>query len=288
MARALWNTAKEMADNPSLWQRIKHSKKADPARRYQGDLKHGHYKNLAKRIGRGIMTDGVTKLTQFIPIPIVKDITEKVYDKMSSFAVSMGHKYNLNHAKDVGTKTKFMIKDLDVGDLDRYRWKITDSLQTFNKLATYAVNNLENTAAICNDWGKAMSKYYYVRRRIGKMRVALAGLQETIDMTEAWLTEVETSKGKWGSLEEIDKEFIMISSEIVKIEGDEHAKCDSNFCVNKTGISSGRKHRSFFSRLSKVTNFIIDVGAPDFTDKDLYGKHDKGGNKGKSSYLYAE
>ncbi len=288
MARALWNIAKEMAENPSLWQRIKHSKRADPARRYQGDLKHGHYKRFFKRVGKGIMTDGVSKLTQFIPIPIVKDITGKVYDKMSAFAVAKSHQYNLNHAKDVGTKAKFMIKDLDVGDLDRYRWKITDSLQTFNKLASYALNNLEDTAAICNDWGKAMSKYYYVRRRVGKMRVALAGLQETIDTTEAWLTEVENARGEWGTLLELEKEFISVSSEIVKVEGDAHAKCYSSFCVNKTGISSGRKRAGLFGRLSKVVNFIVDVGAPDFTDKGLYEKHEKGSNKGKSSYLYAE
>lgn len=287
MPRALWNTAREMADNPSLWQRIKHSKRADPMRRYQGDLKHGRYKAFGKRLGKGILTSG-SKFAQFIPIPIVKDITEKVYDKMSAFAVSKSHEYNLKHARDVGTKAKFMLKDLDVGDLDRYRWKITDSIETFNKLLNYAIDNVEDTAAICNDWGKAMSKYYYVRRRIGKMRVALTGLKETIEITEQWLSEVENARGEYGTLLELEKEFIAISSEIVKIEDEAHAKCYNSFCVNKTGLSSGRKHGGFFSRLGKVSNFVIDTGAPDFTDKGLYETHDSGRHKGKSSYLYAE
>ncbi len=284
MARALWNTAKEMANNPTVWQRIKHSKRADPLRRYQGDIKHGRYKRFAKRLGKGIMTTGVGATFQFIPIPVVKDITSKVYEKMTSYVTAKSHQSHLTSV-DLGEKTKFTLKELDVADLDRYRWKIADSIETLNKLAGFAIDSEETTASICNDYGKVMAKYYYVQKRIGKMEAALEGLEEACKMTRDWMKEVQDGINGAGNVE---VDFMKISSAIVKTDAEKHAKCDQTFCVNKSKVSWSRKHGTFLGRLSKGVNFVVDVGAPDFTDKDLYGKHDKGAHKGKSSYFFSE
>ena len=291
--RDLYETAASYAANPSMWQRIKHSKKLAGVRRYQGDLKHGEYGTFGKRVLKGIFTTGATKTFQFIPIPIVKDYTQAIHDKLCKYFKARSHKRKLHQTQyggDLPTLAKFKLKDLDCGDLDRFRWKITDALKTYQKLFNFAYNNLEDTHAICNDWGKTISKWKYVQHRCARLEGQLAAMEEVIFITREWMHSIDGYVGD-SKTQEIDTEYKKIAKAIESEDPEKHLKCSRYLCCHKTAIAGSRTGwgKWLTNKLSWAVNNSIDIASvPDWTDKETYKTNEKGANEGKSSYLFAE
>ncbi len=276
MARALWRKAQEMAENPTLWKRIKHSKHLDQYRRTaalfkQGKVKAGMKKALS--IGVGV---GAKNAISLIPVPYVGDLATALYEKGYGKVKAHSHEKAAGKARTAKEKAKFLLKELSAENLDRYRWKVADAESTFQALWTYAVESERDTRSICSDYGKAMAKYYYMENRIKKLEADLGAMKEAIQITEQWLTQIKgLNAGR-------ERTFIALSSDIVKVDEEKHLKCDKTICVHENKSRVSTKLGRVMGWASKATGMLVEVGGPDYTSSGTYETDAK---TGKSVYF---
>lgn len=268
MPRDLLAQAKSKAEDPGLWKRVKHSKHFDKYRRTAAVAYQGDYKAAAKKVARMGGEIGAGMAIKLIPIPYLADLVTTITNKTSGAIRSKINQGKADLAVTHREKAKFLLKELSAENLDRFRWKIADAEKTFQKLWAFALSSRHNTHSICNDYGKAMAKHYYLLNRIDKMESDLSDMKTAIKVTEDWIGSLKLNVG--------DREagFKSWSKALGTLAGtdDRHHNCDPTLCVHGTGtrIASGGKMKKFLSGFSKLTAMVVDVGAPDYTSPETY------------------
>ncbi len=278
MNRNLLIIGKDLAENPSWWKRVRHSKFADPFRR-----------KSARRIGTKALSLTASIL---IPIPVVKGLIMGAVKVGLSKARAVQIKYKTG--KDQGKFThkgtehttlkgkdqdalddklahdvKWGWKALSVEHMDRYRWKVKHGVEILNDAYKKAVTHEDTTASVCNDWARAIAKYYYLEKRANMLRekaeVIKALAQATIDWVDKVQSDIATSK--------VESKLIAKAAEIsAHSENDHHLKCDSTLCVLKHKQRFWTKHKKITQGVQTITSFTANNIADPVDSKTLYGK----------------
>ena len=243
--RKIWDLGKNFADNHSWFRRIRHSKYADPFRR-----------KSVTRVGK----IAINVATSFIPIPVVKDlVTGAVKVGLAKAREKQIKMKKGSQANDDYThSTKWGWKDLDVTMMDRYRWKIKHGVEVFNEAYKKASQNYGDSASVCNDWVKAVSKWCYLEKRIEKMQERVSILQELLSDSQKWLDDVKGNS----AFDHNRDQLISIAHDIDQSPADgKHTDCDSTLCVHKTERRFFERNKTFVDGVSTLIAFSTnDVG----------------------------
>ena len=236
--RNLWEMGEELAKNPSMWTRVKHSSKGTSARRI------GKVSNIPKALAKG----GAMALKQ-VPVPILRDVLAAAVDK--GYAIAKNHhrkKYQIASAVNDEKKAKFGWKDLDVQDMDRYRWKVSDAVKSLNtttgkfnlKFGEYA-----GQGKICEAYVRVTKEYAYACKRSKKLRTKALVIQSLCEATLAWLDEVDASLDTWVVNNKMD-----LTDKVVALGADAHENCESTVCAVQEDVKLRLKHSSTMNAAS--------------------------------------
>lgn len=231
MARNIWGTGVQIANNPSLWTRMKHSSKGTSFRR--GAKLSTPFKVLA---------GGAKFVLKQVPIPILNDILGVLSDK--AYAWGKSKQYAAHHAatKSAEERVKFGWKDMDVQDMDRYRWKVHASFLELQKLAqafSHKQQNFVTEGSICDDFVKVTTEAAYTRKRIDKLREKALAIAALCALTNDWLNDCDAKLEQWTT---DNKEVLNALFE--KAGKDAHMYCDDTVCVMTTAEKARFTHGS--------------------------------------------
>jgi len=238
----LWELGTKVAENPSMWTRIKHSGKGTSVRRV----------GKASSVPAAIARAGSMVLKQ-VPIPVLKDVLAAVVDKAYGAAKSYHRsKFQTGKATTDEGRTKFGWKDMDVKDMDRYRWKVADSVKDFNTTAQKFSSGVADAAqggAICNAFMKLTRDHAYAMKRSKKLRDKVMALQALCSYTMAWLDDVDGDLLKWAR----DNQNALTTN-LSALDADAHTTCDATVCA----LSETEKRRL---QHSKMANAAAGLGS---------------------------
>lgn len=248
MARDLWKTGINLGENTSLTKRIRHSSALDMFRR-----------KSASRIGRKAVSFGIS----FIPIPVVKKLVDAAVKKGLDKARAWQTKHKLGRetmdAQSKEKKVKWGWKDMDVGSLDRYRWKVQHGVEVMNQALKKAVENEKDSVSVCNDWARPIAKYAYLRHRLTVLREKVSVIKVLCEDTEAWLNQVEDNVNASG----IENKLRMKAAEINATRRDwDHAHCDEKLCVHGSAKRFVEEHKKIAKGLQVTTSFLTEIAEP--------------------------
>jgi hypothetical protein len=188
----LFAYAVDCVGNKSVLQRIGHSAKLHSVRSAVSSKG-----SAASKFG-ALVGAGFRATVNAIPIPVVGGIVGAIEQKVEKAIKSQLHKRNLKKATDTADKVKFTLKELSVEELDRYRWKVSDSIQEFNKLALAFGDNLakkRDAKATCEAYLDLAMAMAQVDRRNKKLREACLGICAALKVTVDWIGECESGPG---------------------------------------------------------------------------------------------
>ena len=238
--RDLWVVGKNFAENHSWFKSIRHSKFADPFRR-----------KSASRVGKMAATIG----TSFIPIPVVKDFVSGAV----KYGLAMARERQLSRQRSEAvtpeTNTKWGWKDLDVTMMDRYRWKIQHGVKVFNDAFKKAKDNENDSSTICNDFGKAVSKFCYLENRIKKMEDRVEILKALIADSEEWLNGITKDPTFMANKVALQTKCDALTAGDAT---DQHNECADTLCVHKTDKRFWERNKTFVAGVSSITAFVTD------------------------------
>lgn len=255
MPRDLWDIGRKVAYNPSWGKRILHSSFADPFRR-----------KSVSRIGTMVIKGAIT----FIPVPaIAKDIISTAVEKGLQFArkKQLEYKKNKHQTGDMAHKVKWGWKDLDLEDMDRYRWKVKHAADMLKEAVDTLIQNAPVTASICNDVVRAISKKEYLDKRIQKIREQLEITTQLCTLTDQWLTQIE----QWvqtNNYQEILESFARVAQQLPDND-EQHMKCDKEYCAHGDKARFWDKNPKLTAGVALVTKHLVDF-APGPLNKDTY------------------
>ncbi|OUS13026.1 hypothetical protein A9Q89_04445 [Gammaproteobacteria bacterium 53_120_T64] len=242
--RNLWAMGEELAKNPSMWSRVKHSSKGTSMRRM------GKASSIPKALAKG----GAMALKQ-IPVPVLRDVLSAAVDKAYDMAKHYHRKkYQIASAAGNEKKTKFGWKDLDVQDMDRYRWKVSDAVKSLNATTSkfnVKFNGYANEGKICEAYVRVTKDYAYACKRSKKLRTKAFAIKELCEQTLAWLDEVDGSLDKWVVNNKID-----LTQKVIALGSEAHENCESTVCALQSDVKLRLKHPS---AVNGVSNFAALV-----------------------------
>jgi hypothetical protein len=182
---------------------------------------------------------GVGKLfLASIPVPIVGPIVGAVIDAVDGKIRSVKHQDNLDKATTDAEKAKFLIKELTVENLDRYRWKLSHAYEELNN----AIKIFNDSKQNCDDLYHFALVYEQLERRKTKLDDELKTFQKVIDTVENWKKNVDRTDDVKTIKDKIlvkRKQYL----ENLPLEHDkekqaeyiaEHAKCSQWCCIKKS------------------------------------------------------
>lgn len=261
--RDLQQIAKTVVSNPTVGKKILHSAFFDPHRR--AVQSKGAFASYA---AAGVKK-GVSIALGQIPVPLVGAILDKAWTAANE---AIRVKLHQNHITPVATneeKVKFELKDLgnDVGDWDRYRWKIAHAVEQYNKVTDQVRQGI--SSAPCDTWIRVWAKYYYLAARVAKLRASVEAMRAVLKETDEWLDGVEkaysTNQTQLQAL--YDKDVNGLKTMQV------HDTCADTKCMFKQGMwtSKGNVPTSdaanfFIAATSKVVNVLLDDPISDAVD----------------------
>lgn len=126
---------------------------------------------------------------QLIPIPVVANLASAVEQKLEGFVRGKLHQHRLETATSTEDRAKFSIKEMSIEDLDRYRWKVHTAMQEVNEKVPKIKATDKQTCNECFEVAMAIAQ---AERRIDRLKEAIKGLQDAIDITNQWIKECET------------------------------------------------------------------------------------------------
>jgi hypothetical protein len=180
--------AKRVA-NKDIWSRVKHSSTLHSVR--SATQAGGSFGS------KGIALAGVAfrATANAIPIPVVGGLVAAIEARLEAFAKAKRHESNLKAATTTLDKVKFTLKELNVEDMDRYRWKANDALLELNEVVR-ALPERSKTASEthcpCDVFYEAAYAFAQAQRRMTILKEAAAGLVAAMALTVEWVSEVET------------------------------------------------------------------------------------------------
>jgi hypothetical protein len=129
---------------------------------------------------------------------VIGGLVGALEQKVEKVIKSQRHSRNLGKATTTTDKVKFTLKELSVEELDRFRWKVSESITEFNKLVpAHAANLAKKRAAqaTCDAFLDLALAAEQVNRRIKKLKEACLGIFGAIKITSEWIEECENGPG---------------------------------------------------------------------------------------------
>lgn len=164
-------------------------------------------------------------------------------------------------------KVKWGWKDLDLEDMDRYRWKVKHAADMLKEAVDTLIQNAPVTASICNDVVRAISKKEYLDKRIQKIREQLEITTQLCTLTDQWLTQIE----QWvqtNNYQEILESFARVAQQLPDND-EQHMKCDKEYCAHGDKARFWDKNPKLTAGVALVTKHLVDF-APGPLNKDTY------------------
>jgi len=246
--RNIWDLGFQAANNPGVGKQFLHSATITSARR-----------TFQKKAGIARLGVKVaSKATSFIPVPYVGDIINKgmsiASTKIRSWAIKKKKGAADSTDPSLEKLVKFSIKDLDISDLDRYRLKVKEAEEDFQKATSSFGEALGKSMAsdeVCKAFFAVAEKRGYLVRRLLKLQARTAAVREIMNQTDKWCLEVtrnlnawqRTNGGAWKAMIESYPESV-------------HANCPAEICVMKTGPGPGGTTK-FGAALCKLTSQAV-------------------------------
>lgn len=277
--------ARSRVDNKGVLQRIGHSPKLHKFRSAISSKGSFGSKGVA------LVTLGVRTALKKIPIPVIGGLLARIEQTVEDAKRQARHQKRSRTAVDIGTKVKFDLKELSVDSMDRYRWKVDESLKSLNKAAdSFKMNFQKKQAdnAQCDAYLDYAMAYAQACRRVEKLEEQCAGLEAAVQITNDWLQEIKEGKDGTGKTEglsymgsqldklvkdDIDDELKTADTKS-RTGGEEaaenwilehHGNCDQWCCFRERGVSD--KYATLKNRAAKVTNFLLN----NYGESDLIG-----------------
>jgi hypothetical protein len=129
-----------------------------------------------------------------IPLPAVGSLLSAVQTAVEKKLRSVHHGRKLAQPKDTAEEVKFQLKDLSLEEMDRFRWKVAESITEFNKIKGGFLAKLEQKAAnqaTCDAFLELAIAAEQVTRRIKKLKEKCLAVNTVMDLTMDWVNEVE-------------------------------------------------------------------------------------------------
>jgi hypothetical protein len=184
--------AAKCVDNKGVLARIGHSAKLHSVR-----SAFSSKGSAASKFG-ALLGAGARATLNAIPIPAVGSLISSLEQKVEKVIKGHLHSRSLNKATTTTDKVKFTLKELSVEELDRFRWKVSESIAEFNKLGPAHAANLakkRDAQATCDAFLDLALAAEQVNRRIRKLKEACLGILAAIKMTSEWIEECENGPG---------------------------------------------------------------------------------------------
>jgi hypothetical protein len=254
MARNLWDLGNEYANNPSMLTRIMHSSKGTAVRR---SVKGSTIPKIFASAGAYALKN--------VPIPILNDLLNAAVNK----AYEVGKNYYRNKyqkpkdaktAEDRINTVKFGWKDMDVQDMDRYRWKVASSLEDLNKATDNFKKNYANILTegnFCDEFIKVTTDFAYAHKRVEKLRKKATEIQVLTSLTLEWLNEVEGNLNTWAK----DNKNALIGM-ASKVPSEGHVNCDPTVCANSSQVGFSLQHKQIANATQIAGNFLSSAFDP--------------------------
>lgn len=266
--RNLWDRGVALATNPSLFKVLKHSRFLDPFRR-----------SSKSRLLKG----GVGIATSFIPIPGVRGLIKGALDKAVDITRNRAITQNKKDADGLKAEdvAKWGLKDLDVSDFDRYRWKIYNAGTELGTVMKNVEKNRDTSVSPCNDIGMAIAKLLYLKKRAVKLRTKAMATMALCETTLKWLEEVDgvavkgdketqDTNSKYSNNESVLKGYIAEESDPRSVNDNDHklrhVKCDDAMCIYTSDVRKSEHFRGLQKGVSTVAAFFVNRS--DNTDHD--------------------
>ncbi len=257
--RDIITVGKDLAENPNIGKRIRHSRFADPFRRLS-----------VNRLGQGAVKVAIS----VIPIPGVKQICARIeeiaYKRLMEW-MTKNKLHEHEHDADKANKIKWEWKSPpNIEDFDRYRWKIHHGIEMLWDSYNNLIAAQNESTSICNDAAKAVQKWYYLRRRITKLRDAMERFRAMIEDTDEWLVQVDNKLQRDNMLTRVRNAAQQAHE---WNDGLSHLKCDPELCVfgDQSRLVNDPKYKAFLESKyggKLVGELFSDVTRlfPDITD----------------------
>jgi hypothetical protein len=220
----LWTKGFERAQEVNFTKSINHSKLAHKWGLGQGvRLKASAVTNVAKMITKPFLA--------LIPVPVVGGLVGMALEEAADKARAKYREKQTAEANQLGQeqKIKFGIKNLDIGDWDRYRYKAGHSYNELKKALDVYMEPNRETVSVCNDAFRLAYKYHYYKKRTAKLKLEAEAMKVICDDIIAWIDDLE-SKVDRADVETQVRNFCE-NAEARQMEI--HSECDSEYCVHK-------------------------------------------------------
>lgn len=184
--------AAKCVDNKGVLARIGHSAKLHSARSAVSS------KGSAISKTGALVGAAVRATVNAIPIPVVGGLIGAIEQKVEKAIKSRMHGKSLQNASSITEKVKFTLKELNVEELDRFRWKVTESITEFNKLVAQKDMNLkkqQEAHATCETFLQLAMAAEQVNRRLLKLKTACLGIFAAVKITGEWIEECQNGAG---------------------------------------------------------------------------------------------
>ena len=180
--------AKKCVDNKTVVARIGHSAKLHSVR--SAVSSKGSAASKLSSLGGA----AIRATLQAIPLPAVGSLLASVEEAVEKAVKSCLHRRSLSKAQTTEEKIKFKLKELDVEELDRYRWKVQESITDFNKAMQGFGANLakkREAGATCDAFFEVALAAEQASRRTEKLKEACLALHAAMLLTMNWVEECE-------------------------------------------------------------------------------------------------
>ena len=195
----LYKYARDVADHKTVWQRIAHS----PALHTTRSAISSGGSALSKTIKlAGVAGQGACRL---IPIPVLGSFVETAVKYLEEKGRGKYLKGRAEHATPGEQKVKFDLKELSLEEMDRYRWKVHQSVTALNTAVQHmneTFQKAESDHAICAAYVELAIAAEQASRRIEKLNdkcFAVAGvMKETMDWLQQLFGDVDKPESVCG------------------------------------------------------------------------------------------
>jgi hypothetical protein len=180
--------AKKCVDNKGVLQRIGHSAKLHSVR--SAVASKGSAASKLSSLG-GV---AIRATLQAIPLPAVGSLLASIEQAVEKAIKGALHHRSISKAQTTEEKIKFQLKELNVEELDRYRWKVQESIKDFNKALQGFDSNFvkkRDAAAPCDAFLEVALAAEQASRRMEKLKEACLGLHAAVLLTVNWLEDCE-------------------------------------------------------------------------------------------------
>jgi hypothetical protein len=183
----LFQYAAGVVNHKTVWQRIAHSPALHTAR--------SAFSSEGSAVSKFIKLSGVAArgACHLVPIPVLGPLAETLEKFFEGKGRAYFHDKNLEHAehaKDLGEKVKFELKELSLEEMDRYRWKVNQSVTDLNN-AAQRFNDIifkgEVDHASCAGYVELAIMAEQVKRRTKKLHDKCSAVLVVLANTLNWL-----------------------------------------------------------------------------------------------------